>query len=1107
MMRKAKFRPPRLTAFALFLAFALTLIPYPPGYGAAASEPSKRVRATQAAAPEFVPGYVPVETDLRYPEPDEIAALLADNLPAAYDSRDYGLITPIKNQGSNGICWTFSMTGALEANLLKNGYPEEDLSELHMAYATSNYGGNSAEGWDRSPDDGGNNYYAACYLMRGSGLNGAVYEKDDPYTDLFTTIRSRDVSVTRSKPKSYSVRNIMFMTKETKPTPKVAAAIKEGVMTYGAAEASMYWDGTAVAGYGNGSTKYFNAETGAYYYDGRSMWTQNQLNANHAVAIVGWDDNYPASNFNAGRRPSSDGAWLVRNSWGDDWGDNGYVWISYEDTNFPLDVCFIDGATPYDSAVRVYETDYRTMGATWQPSGGSSETYGRGFCVSQTGESLQSVKALIPSSGCTVEIDAVPNLTDDSLKSYRFSPKGSLSVTYPGWYTIDFHSLIPLGEANSAFAVFVRITSTGGSAPAICLDTDSSLPQNSTAYYFNSQGEMQATSYSLSAKAVTTTNSAENAVADAKAALTWDLIRGDNASQNAVRWKLSLPPSLRGASVSWTSSPSGVIAADGTLNPPAADANVTLKADISHAGLSDSVSFQLTVKGVSNTDKEKAYAAADALTWDVIKGGNASRTAVVSDLSLPTEFQGASVSWASSDEDVVAPTGEVSRPDAGSGDASVTLKASLQCGAATDEKTFSLTVLERKGDNDSDDDDDPLFIQENALYDWYGAWEKVRGDNPSGYFGWENIRTDLVVPSPQYVDKITLTPTLWSMDEDEGEYMGDPWDEEPWDCVAADGTVTRPAFGQPDSEGNLIIWFWLPGDDDAYNGVFYEGYKVLAYKGDIRIVHQPENISVSVGAVSGFLRADAEQGGGQPGAIGTLSYQWYSDDDETPGGGVPIDGANEAAFHLPSDLDEGVYSCYCEISAPDAAPVLTQNALIFVEDASERDAASVLFDSAGGSAVPSQSVAIGQRAREPETPVRDGYAFNGWLLNGQPYDFSAPVTENITLTAAWEASESVLAGKAEVEWTVIYQVDGFEVYAYIDGSPSVVWCAVYDNDGTMADCNLVPDVEAGYYYFAFEGNVNYSLVKVIALDDALRPLCECGQALAADWQGDWLNDE
>ena len=68
---------------------------------------------------------------------------------------------------------------------------------------------------------------------------------------------------------------------------------------------------------------YYNPYTYAYSYPGSA-------GVNHAITLIGWDDNYSRENFNSASNVTSNGAWIARNSWGDDWGEAGYFYISYE---------------------------------------------------------------------------------------------------------------------------------------------------------------------------------------------------------------------------------------------------------------------------------------------------------------------------------------------------------------------------------------------------------------------------------------------------------------------------------------------------------------------------------------------------------------------------------------------------------------------------------------------------------------------------------------------------------------------------------------------------------------------------------------------------------
>ena len=62
---------------------------------------------------------------------------------------------------------------------------------------------------------------------------------------------------------------------------------------------------------------------------------------------------------------------------------------------------------------------------------------------------------------------------------------------------------------------------------------------------------------------------------------------------------------------------------------------------------------------------------------------------------------------------------------------------------------------------------------------------------------------------------------------------------------------------------------------------------------------------------------------------------------------------------------------------------------------------TVTFDSDGGSSVASQSVVIGKYVTEPSTPIKHGYVFLGWYYGSDKWNFSTPVTGNMTLKAKW----------------------------------------------------------------------------------------------------------
>ena len=264
--------------------------------------------------------------------------LLVD-LPSSYDLRDYGLVTPVRNQGGSGSCWAFSTLAAIESYLLKYENITYDLSENNMKNLMGIYGLNGTD-WP----DGGNYYMSLAYLLRWSG---PVNEADDPFSDWDTSSPTK-LNITKH------VQDVLFI--PVRLSYKDLDQIKYAIMTYGALYTTMQADDS------------FQYEPD-YYHDIIE-------NANHAVTLIGWDDNYSADNFAV--RPPGNGAFIIKNSWGTDHGYDGYWYISYYDKAFAgfgletlsaMAIVNIENATNYKN---IYQ--YDILGNTFESLGFNSNT-------------------------------------------------------------------------------------------------------------------------------------------------------------------------------------------------------------------------------------------------------------------------------------------------------------------------------------------------------------------------------------------------------------------------------------------------------------------------------------------------------------------------------------------------------------------------------------------------------------------------------------------------------------------------------------------------------------------------------------------------------------
>ena len=647
-------------------------------------------------------GVIPYEDECVYPYQlpgYHERATLMESFPADYDSRDEHLQTPVRDQWVNDLCWVFSGYAALEANMLKNGFPEPDLSELHAAYALSDHSGNTACGGDRGPSEGGNIELLASYLMRGTNLGGPVNESDDPYRT--ERLQDRDLDITASKSRSFLVRNIKFLSGyDQLSTEDVIPIVKDAVLRYGGVGATMALD------FGNGtkpkegkSSSSYNRTNGAYYCTNVGASTSF-----HGVEIAGWDDAYPAENFNA--RPPRDGAWLVKNSWGNGWGDDGYCWISYYDVYFPKHMFVFDGVEPYDTSLTVYDYDWVFPSGSAGLGVSNVGYVARVFTAKSSRESVRSVKLYVGNAGTRVRIDAIPAFSDT--EPYTFTDHGGIEVDAPGWYTVDFDQPVMLGEKGSRFAVVVRFENLNSDTQYTVWFSDKNDTPQGTAYRLSHRGDEwyeEDNNYSIKAVTVSDRNSDENAVREAAEALTWPIIRGENSAASQVRTDLVLPTAYKyGTTVRWSSTDPAVEAATGKVTRPLdTGSSCTLTAVIQKGGFTQTKTFDLIIPPVPSYQQDQAAEAAGQITWDLIRKDNDARNNVCTDLDLVTSQGGAAVTWKSSVPEVISPDGAVVRT-LGMDNTDVTLTAVITCGEARIIKTFDVTVPELKSVEGQADD-------------------------------------------------------------------------------------------------------------------------------------------------------------------------------------------------------------------------------------------------------------------------------------------------------------------------------------------------------------------------------------------------------------------
>ena len=364
-----------------------------------------------------------------------IEAYRSENLPSSYSSVDLGYVTPIKSQSVFGTCWAFAWLAAAESGMLRRGGTKAyDLSELQLAYGAYHTPETPRKGLEGdsltvSTDDflniGGNNllttFISAAWI-------GAVDEEAN------SEVSWSEADSSYVLPEEYYYNhNAVVLENAYWMMMKDTDTIKKAIMDYGAVASGMYY-----------TVSYVNYKNGVYCY-----YNHNTKSTNHAVTIVGWDDNFSKENF-ATEAPG-DGAWLIKNSYGTYSGNDGYLWVSYYDQAMSNTNAFVV------IMENTHEDNIYQYDGSAYPFSNCSSNYAANVFTTDGKETLKSVAFAANWENVNYNIEIYRGVKDVPTSGMKVYEQSGYE-TYAGYHKIVLDQDIPLTEGEK-FAIVVHLES------------------------------------------------------------------------------------------------------------------------------------------------------------------------------------------------------------------------------------------------------------------------------------------------------------------------------------------------------------------------------------------------------------------------------------------------------------------------------------------------------------------------------------------------------------------------------------------------------------------------------------------------------------------------
>lgn len=357
--------------------------------------------------------------------------------PGTYNANEEEFVTEVKNQRNTSLCWAFSLASNLETSLLTREQKYYDLSEEQLAYFWANrvndpLGNTPNDKITRTQSDyhgTGNGRVASFFLSTWSGM---TTEEKVPF---------QSSSVTWPDSLAYDTSAYM---EDAIFSQYTVERTKQLLMEYNSVSAMIYM-----------LDNYYYPDTASY------SCPQSGL-VNHAVTIVGWDDTYSKENFPSASGVKNDGAWIVKNSYGKNWGKNGYFYLSYEDqsiTNLVSNTA---------STSEEYNNNYFYDGAAAGTVTFPGNTINNGYYVSNIfkatagngkDEELGEIVTAVPQDNTDFQIQVytdLKNTSDPTSGTPAYAEPVDYTQPLAGIHTIHLNTPVKIPQ-GTFYSVVIRI--------------------------------------------------------------------------------------------------------------------------------------------------------------------------------------------------------------------------------------------------------------------------------------------------------------------------------------------------------------------------------------------------------------------------------------------------------------------------------------------------------------------------------------------------------------------------------------------------------------------------------------------------------------------------